>query len=263
MVNSLLLITGQDIPFPECSTVIHQPKMDEIALIGEDVFLEGLEALLFKKNQSFLAQLDLSEYSNFNIIMSIFTSPDRGSKLYRQKIQSVLQLFFPNYISSLSRTKNGFELMFINRADNGEVVHSFAIKEDTYDILQEVFAATVPFDLLKNEEGETAQKDYNPAGEKARQLAEKLKKARSKVASQKKNNTSGSTKAGLFARYISILAVGQRKDINSYNKYTPYQIFNEYVRYSLKENYDLWVKGRLAGAQGQESPENWMKELHQ
>ena len=47
MNNELLLITGEDIPFIEAQTIIHQPTMKEISLIGEESFLIGSKFLNF------------------------------------------------------------------------------------------------------------------------------------------------------------------------------------------------------------------------
>jgi hypothetical protein len=38
----LALMCGSDIPIPECELVIHQPRMFEIALIGDEDFLVGV-----------------------------------------------------------------------------------------------------------------------------------------------------------------------------------------------------------------------------
>ena len=50
MVDELLLITGNDIPFAPAEITIHQPTIQEIAYIGEDAFLNGANFLNFSKN---------------------------------------------------------------------------------------------------------------------------------------------------------------------------------------------------------------------
>jgi len=37
----LALMTGTDIPVPECQLTIHQPKIQEISFIGEQDFFVG------------------------------------------------------------------------------------------------------------------------------------------------------------------------------------------------------------------------------
>lgn len=38
----LALMSGIDIPVPECQLTIHQPRLKEIALIGESDFFSGI-----------------------------------------------------------------------------------------------------------------------------------------------------------------------------------------------------------------------------
>ena len=100
--------------------------------------------------------------------------------------------------------------------------------------------------------------DYNPLGQRAKVLAEKLKKGREKAAAVK----SGQQKVAIFSRYISILSVGEKKNMNDLLQLTVYQLFDEFKRYELKEQFDLNMKARLAGARDLEDAENWTKDLH-
>ena len=50
MINDLLLLSGNDIPFSEAQLIVHQPTLKEIAYIGEDSFFSGCEVLNFSKN---------------------------------------------------------------------------------------------------------------------------------------------------------------------------------------------------------------------
>ena len=66
----------------------------------------------------------------------------------------------------------------------------------------------------------------------------------------------------LLSKMISVLAVGQRKSINSLLQYTVYQLFDEFQRFKLKQNFDIYVQAQLAGAQDLEEVKNWMSDLH-
>jgi hypothetical protein len=37
----LAMMCGSDLPVPECGIIIHQPRINEIALIGEQDFFVG------------------------------------------------------------------------------------------------------------------------------------------------------------------------------------------------------------------------------
>ena len=50
MLSDLLLLSGNDIPFPEAQVTIHQPTLKEIAYIGEEAFFLGCGFLDFSKN---------------------------------------------------------------------------------------------------------------------------------------------------------------------------------------------------------------------
>ena len=58
MIGELLLLSGNDIPFPEAKVTIHQPTLKEIAYIGEEAFFLGCGFLNFsKKIYQFHAEL--------------------------------------------------------------------------------------------------------------------------------------------------------------------------------------------------------------
>ena len=48
-MNELLLLSGNDIPFYSAKVNIRQPKIKEIALIGEENFFVGCHLLNFSK----------------------------------------------------------------------------------------------------------------------------------------------------------------------------------------------------------------------
>ena len=66
----------------------------------------------------------------------------------------------------------------------------------------------------------------------------------------------------VYSTYISILAVGLSKDINELTEYTIYQLREEFKRFQLKQEFDLYVRAKLAGAQDLEEVSNWMEEIH-
>jgi len=48
-MNKLLLLSGNDLPFVQGNINIHQPKIKEIAYLGEDLFYLGCNFLSFSK----------------------------------------------------------------------------------------------------------------------------------------------------------------------------------------------------------------------
>ena len=85
-MDDLLLISGNDIPFVEAQLVIHQPRLKEIAYIGEVAFFTGCELINFSK--LLLEEKDkinLENKSNFDIIMSIVN--DKSNKIAKEKFE--------------------------------------------------------------------------------------------------------------------------------------------------------------------------------
>ena len=246
MTNQLLLLSGADIPFIEGTAIIHQPTIYEISFIGEDALFTGCELLKFSKEMlTFEDKNRLSHLSDFNILMSIMNDKS-GSMIYNVSCaKQVLDLLFPLYTVEI--THNAIEL---RERENG--VLGGQINENNFyafqNIVQQIFC------LKQNSEQE-----YNAQGEIAKRIADKFKKRKQQLAELSSSSTK---RPAIFSRYISILAVGEQKDMNSLMKYTVYQLFDEFQRYELKTAYDVFFKARLAGAKDLKDPEDWMKGLH-
>ena len=65
----LALMTGADIPIEECQLIIHQPKLKEIALIGETSCFSAVQCLSIDKKNLIKDESLLQETSNFQIFM--------------------------------------------------------------------------------------------------------------------------------------------------------------------------------------------------
>ena len=244
--NNLNLLSGADIPFIEGTVTIHQPTIYEISMIGEEAFFAGCELLRFSKDiLSTEDKTRLQNQSDFDIFMSIMNDKS-GSMFYNISCaKQVLALIFAYYTVEYSlheiefRNPNTYELCgYLN------TINFLAFKE----ILVSMFC------LSKAQ----AQSNYNVQGDLAKKIAEKLKQRQQQLAEL----SPASTKTSIFSRYISILTVGEHKDMNSFMRYTVYQLFDEFQRFELKVGYDIYFQARIAGAKDIKEPEDWMKELH-
>ena len=242
-MDELLLLSGNDIPFPQARLTIHQPRLKEIAYITQQNFWHGCEFLNFNKDSlSTQDKVDLSDISNFNIIMTIMRERSLESQQMRLKVMSILALIFPT--SEIALNKN------IIQIKNHETNEVSEIDEDNFEAFKEILISMF---CLSNKEN----KEYNPSGELAKKIANKIKQGR-----EKKAKLAPQQKVAIFSRYVSILAVGQQKDINELMNYTVYQLMDEFNRYQLKLNYDAWEKYKIAGATGMSDPEDWLKDIH-
>lgn len=247
MIDRLLLICGNDIPFPEGQLTIHQPTLREIGYITEQRFWPGCELLKFDKN--FLSEEDkkgLLDRTNFNIIMTMIQEMNMESQEARVNVLSLLSLLFPTRKIFLGR--RSIQLRDYHSEKENDVGE---INEENFEIFKKIL---IDMFCLTNEEN----KQYNPSGDLAKKIAEKIKKGRAEKA-----RLSTNTNISILSRYISILAVGQQKDINVLKNYTVYQLMDEFNRFMLKTGYDAWERYRIAGATGMEDPQDWLKDIHE
>ena len=242
MDNELLLLSGNDIPFMEAQVTIHQPTIKEIAYIGEEAFFTGCELINFSKNiLSEEDKMNLESKTNFDILIAILK--ERNAVMQRNKncVEMVLALIFPEYIINISNDSIILEKDKENHSINNDNFESFKL------IFNQMFS-------FSREE----TRDYNPSGELAKKIAEKLQKRHQKLAELKQEKK----KIDILSRYISILAVGEQKDMNSLLKLSVYQLFDEFERFKLKMSYDIYLQAKMAGAKDLKEVEDWMKDIH-
>lgn len=240
-LDKLILQTGVDIPFPQARLTIHQPKIKEISYIGEVNFHIGSQFLLFDKNKlTSEDKINLDNQSNFNIFMSVMSSHDRA--VHKTNALMILALLFPEAKLKIEADKILLQLENFSSSINETNFNEFQ------DIIAQMFCL-----------GEGQDKDqYNPADDIAKGIAEKLKKRKQKLAERKGQSTEN---LSIYGRYISILSVGLKKDKNELSNYTIPQLRDEFERFILKQDFDVYLKAKLAGAQDLEEVKNWMEDL--
>lgn len=246
-IDELLLLSKNDIPFLDAQVNIHQPTISEISFISEESFHIGCQLLTFSKNMlSKQDKSNLENTSDFDIFMSIMN----GKEAVQQKecALKVLMLLFPTYQIDIVVDKiiiSNKELKFTTEINAGNFLQFQEIVKTMFD--------------MEDSMGDGNQQDYNPADAFAAKIAEKLKKRKNQLAEQNQMNFK---KISIFSRYISILSVGERKDMNELMKYSVYQLKDEIKRYRLKDQFDMYVKAKMAGAQDLEEVDDWMKDIH-
>lgn len=240
MVNEILLLSGNDIPFFSAKINVHQPTIKEISFIGEENFFTGCQLLNFSKE--ILSKEDknhLSEIDDFDILMSIINSKEAA--MQKIAVFMALALFFPEHT--------------INIDDNGIVFEKDGSKsylnKDNFNEFREIISSIYSIKGSKEQE-------FNPANEAARKIAEKLKKGREMVAKAKGKDK----KYSLLSLYVSVLSIGLKLDINTLLNYTFYQLQDQFKRFQMYQAFDINVKARLAGATDLDEVENWMEPFH-
>ena len=237
----LALMSGVDIPIPECQAVIHQPTLKEIALIGEMDFFTGVQTLCINKNMITQGETLLANTNNFQIFMTVMQEKETIDK--KEAVQALFPLIFPKQQLILTPRS------IILKDDNGNITIDNSNFEAFQKVVGQIFCIA---------SGPMETQVFNPGSKKAKEIADKLMKARKKVAEQK-NEGNGS----IFAQYVSALTVGLNSmSMNDCLNLTMYQLFDLVERYMLYVNWDLDTKVRLAGGNSDKPPENWMKNIH-
>lgn len=237
----LSLMAGTDIPIPECQIVLHQPTIQEIAYIGETEFFTGVQCLCIHKAMCIQDESLLATTTNFQVFMTVMTDHSTADK--KQNVVDVLTVLFPAYkIMFTPRT------LLLNK-EGANVI----IDENNFEFLQQILEQVF---CLRS----TDQASFNPGNDAAKEIADKLMRARERVAKQKQaENGGGST----FSQYISILTVGlDSMSLKDCLNLTMYQLYDLVERYMLYVNWDIDLRSRLAGGKPDSKPDNWMKIIH-
>lgn len=236
----LALMCGSDIPIPECQITIHQPKINEIALIGDADFFTGIQTLCVSKNMITQGETLLTDTNNFQIFMTIMQEKETADK--KDAVKQLFTLICPKHNVILTPRS------VILKNDNENVV----IDEGNFEVLQQVLTQIFCINT-----GPMETSSFNPQSQKAKEIADKLMKARERVAKQK------GEKGSIFAQYMSVLTIGLGSmSLEDCSNLTMYQLFDLVERYMLYINWDLDIRSRLAGGKPDKQPDNWMKNIH-
>ena len=241
MDRRLALMCGIDIPIPECELIIHQPKIQEIAYLGEKEFFTGVQTLCINKRMFVQDKALLENTNNFQIFMTIMSEKETADK--KLAVQQIMALFFPNYKMLLTPRS------LILRNDNAMIT----IDESNFDFLQQALV-----DICCLRSGPNGQDTFNPVDDKAAEIAKKIMRGRQIVAEQK-----GETNTSVFSQYLSTLTIGLNSmTLQDLMDLTIFQLYDLVERYMLYINWDMDIRSRLAGAKLDSKPDNWMKNIH-
>ncbi len=236
----LAMMCGTDLPVPECQLIIHQPRIKEISLLGEQEFFIGAQCLTLNKSMFVQDKEVLENINNFQIFMMVMNEKEAKDK--RNATQQVLQLLLPSYkVLFTPRT-----LIFSQEGQNT------IVDETNFESFQEVLKLVF---CAKN--GPMDQQSFNPENQKAREIAEKLMRGRARIAAEK-----GGSNSSVLSQYLSILTIGTSMQLQNLMDLTMFQLYDLIERYDLYINWDIDLRSRLAGGKPDKHPDNWMKNLH-
>lgn len=240
MDTRLALMTGVDFPIEECQLIAHQPSIEEISYLGEEDFFIGVQTLCISKTMVIEDKSVLSQVSNFQVFMTVMN--DKSTINKKQQVESVLQL--------MGLGKAAFTPRSLILTDDKNNTH--IVDDSNFDALQEGIRLIT---CAKN--GPMDQQAFNPANDRAKEIADKLMRGRARVAAQKGNSTGSA-----FSRYLSVLSIALNVLPSQLQKLTMFQLYDLMERYALWVNWDLDIRTRLAGGKPESHPDDWMKNIH-
>ena len=237
----LALMCGIDIPIPECQLVIHQPRIKEIAYLGEQDFFTGVQTLCIDKKMFDQDKALLESTNNFQIFMTIMSEQETADK--KLAVQQLCTLLFPDY--KVNFTPQSMILI----GKNGIITIDGNNFEAIQNTITEIFC-------LRSGTGNN--QSFNPANDKAAAIAKKLMRGRQIAAAQK-----GETNISILTQYLSTLTIGLNSmSLQDLMDLTVFQLYDLIERYMLYINWDMDIKSRLAGGKPDSQPDNWMKNIH-
>lgn len=237
----LAMMCGTDLPVPQCQIIIHQPRIEEISLIGENVYFTGAQCLTLHKNMFVVEGKEaLNDITNFQIFMMVMS--DEKAKDKKNAVIQTLQLLLSKYKAVFSPRS------LILMSSDGNIT----IDENNFDYFQNILRM-----VFCSKNGPMDQQSFNPQGDKAKEIAQKLMRGRDIIAKEK-----GGSNYSTLTQYLSTLTIGLHLSLNELKSYTLFQIYDLIERYGLYLDWDIDIRSRLAGGKPDKHPENWMKNLH-
>lgn len=237
-------MAGIDIPIPELQLVVHIPTIKDIAYMGERQFFMAIQYICLNKESLVQDETLLASLTNFQVLMKVLEqSEDKDKKI---AIITLLKLLFPNYTAMI--TKNSIILTM-----GGDTPKTILIDDSNFAIFQDVLREI----LCVNNLFQGDNIIYNPANDKAKEIADKIMRNRLKVAQQKETSSQS-----VLTRYISILTVARVTSLSECSTLNMFQLFDLMERYTSFVEWDTDLKVKLAGGKPDKQVESWMKELH-
>lgn len=239
----LALMTGIDIPMPEFTLIMHQPTIKEISFMGESRFFTAVQLLTideaFLSNIMKNSEVQIQPQDLFKLFLQIMQDDKEKQKILKDLLTLCFQkqkiIFTPRALNFLS--------------ENNEIIST--LNEDNFSIFQTYFQTVF---CLSNRQDVT----YNPANAKAKEIANKLYRARQRVAAQQTEKDKKSLDTYISSMVIAIPSMSLNDVVNL----TLYQLYDLLERYGLYVNWDLDIKCRLAGGGSEKEQESWMKNIH-
>lgn len=241
-IDSFQLMSGAPIYIPSLELLIHQPRLYEIALIGEEQFYKSLSYFKIKKELILNIIQDESEKANFAHI----TDYDALRIIINNEpeIEKDMLMIFKMIIKDLRAVKFNDGFLFIST----ELGQQYIINDESFSVIKDILYQI--FNL------EDKEKEFNPASKAAEDIVDKIQERRRKL-----SNLQGKKDQSVLGDFVSILAIGLKSlDINTILNLTLYQIFNIMKRFGMYNQYNIQIQALMQGAEDLELID-WLQKI--
>lgn len=212
-------------------------------MLGEQKYFMALSLFRMTKQQ---LKIESPEVTNWMILQKSMEQKIDGVKSTRALVTNFLQLFFNEKINFGPRS-------IMIQCGGTEIKN---IEPEDFDGLQIIIGEIGGASLLSPQE-----EQFNPKNKKAAEIAEKMKKARARLAKVKaaEAGIDESKPHGFLAKYIRSIATVTSNSLEQVCNMTLHQLNTLMQTYLAYEAYDLDVRSRLAGAKNDKPLIHWMQ----
>jgi hypothetical protein len=230
-IDSLTLISGAPIFIKELGFSLMQPKIKEIAVMGEKQFFKSLSYFFIDPKKMDFKK----EISSFDFFLLLFSQ----DVSIQQEIADLLILV----VDSLDEIKFFDGIVIIRVAG-----HECIIDEPKFSIIKESLSQM--FKINEHSDG-----GLNPVNEAAKRIAEKIKERKSLLGHKQESQEQA------FSNLLSILSTGSNSmGLEDCLNLTIYQVYNLIERFNLYTQYNIQIQSMMQGAENVELID-WTKQI--
>lgn len=271
-MDTLTKVAGIDFYFTPFSTMIHQPSIKEIALLGEQNFFDALSILEGSSSDFFIKQiLKTTPSEEIGAIQAElnYTITSDLDVFYRyclgKREQQIMKSFFYLIFESLrninfvqiGNTKMliqfSFHDCFSKEADQ---IQTITLDNKGFDELKDTISDMFSYETIENKEAK-----LNPAGEMAKKIAEKMAAAAERRAKIYGHNNKSKDTESIISTMVSILATSDGILLTEILKLTFPQVLIQLNRTQLLQQYHTQITLGAFGGLDANDLANWQESV--
>lgn len=246
-VDELRLLSGANIPIINLQQTLRQPTLNDIALFDQKKFFYCVSMFNSSDGKKMSEQIE----------------KEKGMKMELSDYESFKQMFFSDK-NNIPLFNSFFMLLFPNLKNIVWNQYQTTIEfEKDKKILDDVIFDELKYVILKitGMDKITEKKLFNPANDRASEIAEKIERHRRIVAKEKANLEGGKKEEDFLTNMISCMSAISGISINEIMSYTYYQLVKQYQRTLLLDSYHVQMSMSIMGGLKQEDIIDWQKNI--